>query len=64
MTAEDETYAAWLDTLGSGTFEGPALHESLERLRLRAEASHHGPGCTGAPGHTGPCPVPARPEEL
>ena len=58
MTTDDETRAAWLNLLGSGTLEGPALHESLEHLHDAAEASHHAWGCTGAAGHTGDCNVP------
>jgi hypothetical protein len=64
MTKEDQVYADWLDLLGSGTAGGPALTEALERLHDQAEISHHGPGCTGGPGHTGSCPTLARPEEL
>lgn len=41
MTTDDETRAAWLNLLGSGTLEGPALHESLTHLHDLAEASHH-----------------------
>lgn len=42
MTNEDETRAAWLNLLGSGTVEGDALHEGLAHLHDVAEASHCG----------------------
>ncbi len=43
MTKEDKLYGAWLNELGSGTLEGPELHESLHRLHDEAEASHPAP---------------------
>jgi len=64
MTREDAVYGEWLDLLGSGTEESEELHEALHALHDAAEVSHHGPGCVGGPGHIGPCPQLARPEEL
>ena len=40
MTKEDETYAVWLNLLGSDLYEPPEIEADLHLMHDAAEASH------------------------
>lgn len=59
MTHDDEVYAEWLNTLGSGVADDPEsdIGRDLHTMHDRAEVSHPCNCSTGAPGdYEGPAP--------